>query len=72
MSLFSPYHTTTNETVEPFSTKMHRIKSSVKTEGFDNGLVWTAKTETSENTSLDASIFGDSGAVPKCISVDGS
>lgn len=44
---------------------MHRIKSSVKTEGFGNGLIWTVKTETSENTTLDASFLGDSGAVRK-------
>ena len=77
MGFFFTLPPRTNENAEPFSTKTYRIKSCVRTGGqlkehFENGLDWTAKTETFENTTLVASVFGERGAVRKCINVDGA
>ena len=74
---FHLINTRTNENAEPFSTKTDRIKSCLRTgrqlkEHFENGMDWTAKTETFENTTLVASVFGERGAVRKCINVHGA
>lgn len=75
---FRLIHTTTNENARPFQRKrthlkaVWRLKAIKIKDRFENALVWTAKTEAFEDASLDANVFGENGAVRKCISVDGT